>query len=235
MSGKEWWTKHKKKMIVIACAILVICLVPPLLLCLAMGVNGYVWLSTQDSVAELDGFAEEDTYDCILVLGAGVRGDAPSDMLRDRLETACALYHAGVAPKIVMSGDHGSVGYDEVNVMKEYAILCGVPSEDIFMDHAGFSTYESVYRIKEIFGAERIVVVTQTYHLFRALYISESFGLEAVGVSADVRTYRGALWREAREVAARCKDAVYCIFKPLPTYLGESISLEGSGDITNDN
>ena len=234
MSGREWWKKHKGKIISAVCVFLALCLLPMLGVCLAMGVNGYVWLSTRDSLMELEALGEGESYDCILVLGAGVREGSPSDMLADRLETACALYHAGVAPKLVMSGDHGSVGYDEVNVMKEYAILSGVPSEDIFMDHAGFSTYESVYRIKAIFGAERIVVVTQTYHLFRAIYISESFGLEAVGVSADVRAYRGALWREAREVAARCKDAVYCIFKPLPTYLGESISLDGSGDITND-
>ena len=199
-----------------------------------MGVNGYVWMRSYKFITTADDFDANEKYDCILVLGAGVKGESPSDILRDRLEVACALYRAGVAPKLIMSGDHGQEDYDEVNVMKNYAILCGVPSEDIFMDHAGFSTYESMYRAKEIFGVEKIAVVTQTYHLFRAVYICRELGMEAVGVSADERKYRGAVVREIREVAARCKDTLSCIFKPEPTYLGEPISLEGSGDITND-
>lgn len=231
-------TKKKKRIIVWLCVMLSVCLSVTLLaacgVCSAFAINLAVCLCQSENVFELDGFFAEEPYDCIIVLGAGVKGDAPSDMLKDRLETACALYHAGVAKKLIMSGDHGSADYDEVNVMKNYAVLCGVPSEDIFMDHAGFSTYESVYRAKGVFGVERAVVVTQKYHLFRALYICESFDIEAVGVSADVRSYRGALWRETREVAARCKDFFTCVFKPEPTYLGESISLEGSGDVTND-
>ena len=102
------------------------------------------------------------------------------------------------------------------------------------MDHAGFSTYESLYRVKEVFGAEKVIIVTQEYHLYRALYISESLGLEAVGVRADLRGYSGQTLREIREVAARVKDYFYTLIKPLPKYLGEPISLEGSGNVTND-
>jgi len=102
------------------------------------------------------------------------------------------------------------------------------------MDHAGFSTYESIYRAKKIFCAEKTIVVSQTYHLYRALYLSEALGLEAVGISADLRTYRGQTYREAREVAARVKDYFYALVKPLPTYLGEAIPVSGNGDDTND-
>ena len=83
-----------------------------------------------------------------------------------------------------MSGDHGRVSYDEVNTMKDYAINDGIPSDDIFMDHAGFSTYDSMYRAKEIFGVKKIVIVSQKYHLTRALYIAKKLGIEAYGVSA---------------------------------------------------
>ena len=116
--------------------------------------------------------------------------------------------------------------------MKAVALENGVPSEDVFMDHAGFSTYESMYRAKEIFGADKIIIVTQSYHLYRALYIARSLGIEAYGVASDQHTYRGQLIRDAREAAARAKDLVYTVAKPLPTYLGEPISLSGDGNVT---
>ena len=133
-----------------------------------------------------------------------------------------------------MSGDHGTQEYDEVNVMKDFAIEKGVPSEDIFMDHAGFSTYESIYRAKEIFGVKKMIIVTQQYHLYRALYIAKQFEIEAYGVPSNPRKYSGQVFREIREVFARDKDWIQCIVKPKPTYLGESIPVSGNGDITND-
>ncbi|MGN1450505.1 MAG: vancomycin high temperature exclusion protein, partial [Eubacteriales bacterium] len=108
----------------------------------------------------------------------------------------------------------------------------GVPEEDIFKDHAGFSTYESIYRAKVVFGAEKVVIVTQKYHIYRALYIAKSLGLDAVGVASDPRAYRGELYRQAREYAARVKDFGMCLFKPLPTYLGELIPISGDGRMT---
>jgi vancomycin permeability regulator SanA len=155
-------------------------------------------------------------------------------MLRDRLERGIELYDLGAAPKLLMSGDHGRVGYNEVGVMKQYAIDQGVPSEDIFMDHAGFSTYETMYRAKEIFKASKVIVVTQEYHLYRALYIAEQLGIEAYGVSSDLDTYVGQTKRDIREILARCKDFAMCIFKIEPTYLGEVIPVNGNGDVTND-
>lgn len=171
--------------------------------------------------------------DCILVLGAGVRDDgSPSHMLRDRIDTGLTLYEAAASPKLLMSGDHGRVEYDEVNVMRDRALDAGVPSADIFMDHAGFSTYDSLYRTRDIFGAKKIIIVTQKYHLPRALYIAKSLGLDAYGVSADLNRYYGQLGRDIREAAARTKDMLYCIIKPQPVVLGEPISLSGSGEAT---
>lgn len=175
------------------------------------------------------------TADCILILGCGVRADGtPSNMLEDRLKAGISLYKSGAAPKIIMSGDHGRESYDEVNLMKSYAVLQGVPSSDIFMDHAGFSTYESMYRARDIFMAESVIVVTQKYHLYRAIYDGKKLGLSVTGVCADLRTYRGDFYRETREVLARNKDFFYCLFTPKPTYLGEAIPVSGNGDITND-
>ena len=160
--------------------------------------------------------------------------DKPSPILEDRLLEGIKLYQNSVSDKIIMSGDHGRREYDEVNIMKNYAIEKGIPSENIFMDHAGFSTYESIYRAKYIFEAKKVVIVTQEYHLYRALYIANQLGLEAYGVGADPRQYVGATYRELREILARDKDFIKCIFKPEPTYLGDTIPVSGNGDITND-
>lgn len=203
-------------------------------LALVFSLNAYVVTSVDGRIISAEIAAGFDDFDCIIVLGAGVRNGSPSPMLQDRIDCGVALYLDGVAPKIIMSGDHGRKDYDEVNVMKAEAIEAGVPSEDVFMDHAGFSTYESIYRAKEIFGAKKVLIVTQKYHLFRALYIARELGVEAYGVSADVRSYRGAVYREVREVLARNKDFVKCIFKPESTYLGEAIPVSGDGNITND-
>ena len=178
-----------------------------------LGINYYVIASASPYILEADNAGEG--YDCILILGCGVNGDVPSHMLEDRLL-------------------QGREDYDEVNVMKNFAVERGVESSDVFMDHAGFSTYESMYRAKEIFGAEKILVVTQKYHIFRAIYDARALSLDAYGVASDPRTYVAQLYRSAREVLARNKDFIYTSVKPEPTYLGEKIPLSGSGDITND-
>lgn len=173
--------------------------------------------------------------DCIIVLGAGVRADGtPSPMLEDRILQGIALYSLGASNKLLMSGDNTKKGYDEVNTMKKYAIDKGIVSKDIFMDHAGISTYDSIFRAKEIFQADNIIIVTQEYHLYRALYISKSLGINAYGVSADPRIYVGQEIREIREIIARAKDFAKCIFKPPATYLGEVITISGDGNVTND-
>lgn len=176
----------------------------------------------------------EDDYDCILILGCGVRGNSPSLMLADRLSKGLELYQNGASQKLLMSGDHGKDDYDEVNVMKDFAMESGVPSEDIFMDHAGFSTYESMYRAKEVFEANKILIVTQEYHLYRAVYDARALGLDAYGVAADTVDYVGQTYRDFREILSRNKDFFYALLKPEPTYLGETIPVSGDGNATND-
>lgn len=199
-----------------------------------LGINFFVVAKTKNRILSEEKAKELENVDCILVLGAGIWGEKPSPMLEDRLLQGIALYKNGVSNKIIMSGDHGSDNYDEVNVMKRFAIERGVKSEDIFMDHAGFSTYDSAYRAKDIFEAKKIVIVTQKYHIYRALYIAEQLGLEAYGVNSDPQTYSGQVLRDFREVLARDKDWFKCIIKPDPTYLGEAIPVSGNGDMTND-
>lgn len=198
------------------------------------GVNAYMIHVAKPRIYSVDALSDFDA-DCVLVLGAGVRPDgSPSHMLEDRLKTGIALYKNGAAPKLLMSGDHGREHYNEVGTMKAFAITEGIPGEDIFMDHAGFSTYESLYRARDIFQAKRVIIVTQEYHLYRALHIADQLGVEAVGVSADLRPYAGQSIREIREIAARAKDFLYCFFAPLPTYLGDAIPVSGDGNLTND-
>lgn len=198
------------------------------------GVNAWMIHSTKDDLYTLEE-ADGLTGDCILVLGCGVsRTGKPSHMLQDRLDVAIAAYKKGLAPKLLMSGDHGRADYDEVNAMKDYAMARGVPSEDIFMDHAGFSTYESMHRARHIFQCERIIIVTQRYHLYRAVHNARAFGMEAVGISSDLRSYVRQTYFDIREAAARVKDWLWCMVKVPPTYLGEAIPIFGNGDVTND-
>ncbi len=202
----------------------------------AISVNAYMVSSTEEKILSAEESAQLQEVDCILVLGAGVHGTTLSHMLEDRVLTGINLYELGSAPKILMSGDHGQDDYDEVNAMKDYAKDKGVPSEDIFMDHAGFSTYESVYRARDIFQAEKIIIISQKYHLHRAIYIAEYLGLEAYGVDSQLRPYAADtnIYNTIREFLARNKEFIYVRLNPEPTYLGEVIPINGNGDITND-
>ena len=199
------------------------------------GINAWVVHSGGQYILTPEEAASLSDVDCILVLGCGVWDDGrPSHMLEDRLKRGVSLYNSGAAPKLLMSGDHGRENYDEVNTMKNYAIEAGVSSEDIFMDHAGFSTYESMYRAKDIFCAEKIIIVSQQYHLYRAIYTARALGIEAYGVAADYRSYSGQLYRDIREILARDKDFFVAIFQPDYPYGGETIPVSGNGNLTND-
>ena len=202
---------------------------------LLLSINQYIKQSVKKDILTMNQAKDLKDVDCILVLGAGVREDGtPSLMLNERLELGIALYQSGASQKLLMSGDHGRKDYDEVNTMKGYALSQGITSEDVFMDHAGFSTYESIYRAKEIFQAKKIIIVSQEYHLYRALYIADKFGIEAYGVAAKGEEYQGQTYREFREILARNTDFLSVIFRPKPTYLGEAIPVSGNGDVTND-
>lgn len=203
-----------------------------------LSLNLWVTISISDRIYE---FSEDDPgadigkdHDCIVVLGAGLRGSEPSPMLKDRLNKGIYCYQQGLAPKLLMSGDHGRDGYNEVQVMKQYAIDAGVPSSDIFMDHAGFSTYESMIRARDIFGLKNPVIVTQKYHIYRALFIGNELGLDCTGVPSDYFAYGGQAYRTFREYIARCKDVGTVLLGAEPTYRGEPISITGDGDVTNE-
>ena len=199
-----------------------------------ISINLYVVNITKQQISKIAEIDLNTDVDCIVILGAGVRGNSPSPMLEDRLITGIELYNKRISDKIIVSGDHGKEYYDEVNVMKTYLQENNIKSENIFMDHAGFSTYDSIYRIKEIFKAQKIIIVTQEYHLYRALYIAKQLDVEAYGVVANRREYQFQLKRDIREMAARVKDFIKTIFKPEPKYLGEIIPVSGNGNITND-
>ena len=167
--------------------------------------------TTKDHIVEPQAAVGFDA-DAIVVQGASVFADGtPSGILRDRLDDGIALYKEGVAPKLIMSGDNSTVSYNEVQVMKDYAISQGVPSYDIFCDHAGFSTYESMYR---------------------ALYAAQGLGLESLGVASDYHDYSKQLQYDLREIPARTKDFFKTLFKVPSTFVGDPISLDQSGDVT---
>lgn len=186
-------------------------------------------ITSAEEVAQVDGEA-----DAIVVPGAYVFPDGtPSDILKDRLDNAIALYEAEAAPKIIVSGDHGTTDYDEVQGMKQYVVDHGVPADDVFCDHAGFSTYETMYRAKHVFGAENIIISTQTYHLYRALYDALGLGLDAEGVASDFHTFPQQLIWDAREALARTKDVFAVLAQTPPTFTGDPISLDGPGSVTD--
>ena len=187
----------------------------------ALFVAGMAWanaavlfLSGNDIVSVQE--ARDAGADCILVLGARVDGKAPSAILEKRLECGVELYFEGAAPKLLLTGDGGQHRYDEVSVMQQYALDAGVPGEDILLDSEGYDTYSSLCRARDVLGIQNIFIVTQGYHMDRALYIAKMIGLDARGVTAEGQA-EGQWFRSLREVIARAKDYAVCIIKPAPT------------------
>lgn len=215
----------KRIIIIILICLLILCSIPFI-------INGYVINSTKNQIVKLDEIVNFKDVDAILVLGCKANKNGPSMMLAERLDTGISIYNK-IGTKLLLSGDHGHFEYDEVNTMRDYTLEKGINSKDIFMDHAGFSTYESIYRAKEIFLAKKVIIVTQEYHLYRSLYIANKLGLDAVGVSAP-KIYSGQEMRDLREILARNKDFVKVMFKPESTYLGDTIPISGDGNVTVD-
>ena len=226
---KEFKTKFKKAISLLLLLALIFAQVPIL-------INAYMYEFSSRYFLTVEE-ASNESFDCVLVLGAGVWGENPSHMLEERLNRGIEVYNTKCTNRILMSGDHGRIEYDEVNVMKDFAVSNGAIAEEVFMDHAGFSTYESMYRAKEVFKVEKVVIVTQEYHLYRAVYNARRLGLDAYGVAADGQ-YNYSLpvkaYNNSREALARCKDFFWCIIKPEPTYLGEAIPISSSGVLTDD-
>ncbi len=216
--------KHIKKMFFIILAIAVFCTVSMVI------IYNYIESVGEQLTIDIDEVGEAD---CILVLGAGIVGNRPSLSLANRLDRAVEVYENSSITKIIVSGDHGKKNYDEVNVMRDYLIECGISKENIFMDHAGFSTYESIYRARDVFDVKSAVIVTQKLHLARALYIAAALGVEGKGIAAQNSTTASTLQQRIREYPARFKAFIQCtILHSKPKYLGEVIPISGSGEIT---
>ena len=225
--------KESKKILIkksVLYAFFVILLFCALILTAGLGMKKYA----ESRVFDFDEFIsneEERDFDCILVLGAGLKADGTlSNMLEDRVNTSVELYRGGVSERILMSGDH-SGDYNEVGAMKSAAVGCGIKSSHIFLDHEGYSTYESLWRAKEVFGVERVLIVSQEYHLYRAIYIADQLGIEAYGVSADTREYSKRFYRESRELLARFKDLYLAASRSPVSEDYTPVSLKGDGDI----
>ncbi len=184
----------------------------------ALILSGAMCNQTEDRILSIEELTEAGIHaDCILVLGCKVMDDGtPSARLYDRVKAGSEVWLAGLGDRILMSGDSSREDYDEVGTMKRTAAELGVSVEVIDTDGMGLSTYDSIARIAEEYRGKRLIIVTQEYHLYRALYIAEKFGLEAWGVSADAREYEKQAWHSFREVLARCKAVYFAEKKPAP-------------------
>jgi len=194
--------------------------------------NLWVWLVSHNSIKTSSAVRPAGA---IIILGAYVRPSGElSWILRDRLDVGLDLYQKGLAPKILLSGDHGQKEYNEVQAMKDYLLNQGVPAEDIFMDHAGFDTYDSIYRARDIFQVRSAIIPTQNFHLPRAVYISKRLGLETQGI--QTKLYYPWWYRDTiRDSLARVKAYIDVeILKSKPRYLGEAIPITGNGAVTQD-
>jgi SanA protein len=193
--------------------------------------NAVILLGNGDPVAA-GHEAEAPRAQVALLLGAQVYRDGrPSPMLRDRIRAAVALYRAGKVDKVLASGDHGRERYDEVNVMRAELLAAGVPADDVFTDHAGFDTWDSVVRAHEVFRVTSALVVSQRFHLARAVWLARRAGLRAEGVAADVGGYGGQSRNgEIREVLARTKAAADVVTGAKPRFLGPPVPITGDSD-----
>lgn len=222
--------KHLRKSLIFVMALFLIAAI------VFVVINAVVVGSVGSAVYDISDVDNIEPAQCVLVLGAKVySNESLSPVLLDRVNYAIAIYKAGKADKILFSGDHGQTQYDEVNAMMTYAISKGVPKEDIFLDHAGFSTYESLYRARDVFCVTDVIIVTQKFHISRAVYIARSLGLNASGVNSDPRRYMNANYDAFRESLARVKDFFFVnVTKPNPTYLGDKIPIDGDSVLTHD-
>ena len=200
----------KRSLVTVMCAAVVLCSAVVAVMAVSLSVKA----SVSDRIVTVDEAAMLEDVDLILVLGAGLRSDgSPSDMLADRLRVSVALMEKEFCGTVLMSGDNSGEHYNEVAAMSKFATELGVAAEAVVTDGEGYSTYESVSRAINEYGAKKIVIVTQEYHLYRALYVAKALGADAYGVSADLNTYRGQFYRDIREHLARFKDFFMTIEK----------------------
>lgn len=168
-------------------------------------INSYVIDSTNSKIIDISATSDKNNY-VILVLGASVKKDKPSKMLKDRLDMALDIHNVISGSEVLVTGDSVTDNYDEVSVMTNYLIDNNMDSNLISKDNYGISTYDSIWRAKNIYGYDKIIIVSQKYHLYRALYIAQKLEIDAYGVAAEDIKYNGKEYREFREMLARVKD-----------------------------
>ena len=212
-----------KKLLRVLAVLVALCVLAGVL---ALAGSAFVVTTTKDQLLTLDDTPPADV-DLHLSPGlCGAPGRLPQpDAERPRHPRRPAL-PGRVGQKVLLTGDNSSSHYNEVAVMDRLSQEQGVPAEDTVLDYAGLCTYDSLYRARDIFGVKKLVIVTQEYHLYRALYLAKALGLEAWGVAADGQNYRGQTMRDLREILARDKDLLWSFFQPEPKYLGDPIPLD---------
>jgi vancomycin permeability regulator SanA len=198
------------------------------ILAIAMLVAPHAWVHQHHQASIYYSVAEIPQAPIAIVFGAGLTADGePSWMLADRVDAAVDLYLAGKVQRLLMSGDNSRPEYDEVTAMKRRAVERGVPNDKINLDYAGFRTYDTCFRARYVFNIERAILVTQAYHLPRALYLAEAFGIRATGLKSGQDRYAGQRFYDLRESLANIVAWYEVhITRPLPHYLGEPVNLE---------
>ena len=204
-----------KKLIKIIAAVL------GLILAAAVTVNCTVIIKTMPFITTADKAGSD--YDCIIIPGSTVYANQPRPILKDRLDCGIALYKKGISDTLLLTGDASDSYYDEVTVMKNYAIENGVPEECIICDEEGLSTYASIYNAKSVFGIKSAVIVTQKYHISRTLFIAKKLRIDACGIPCDRKgaDYGYIFYRHSREFLARVKDFVLAVLHPEPASIPE--------------
>ena len=202
---------------------------------LTLGISANLAIKRSAAGSIYHSAADVPSRSVAIIFGAKVSSNGPSHILSDRLDAGIRLYKLGKVGKLLLSGDHGRQEYDEVNAMREYALERGVRTEDLFLDHAGFRTYATLYRARDVFGVTSAVLVTNEFHLPRAIYTGKEFGLDVVGLTSDARSYRSWFRNDCREFLARTLAwAQVNVIRPRPKYLGPAIDITGDGRVTHD-
>ena len=169
-----------------------------------------------------------------IIFGAGINGDKPSKYLKDRLDAGIKLFKAKKINKILLSGDNGSDAHDELTVMKIYCFKNGIDTTKIYIDYAGFDTYSTMFRAKNIFKIDKAILITQEYHLNRAIYIGNNLGIESIGFSANQGEYRNYNYVRFREYFSICKSVIDVIRNRDPHFLGTEININGVSNYSKD-
>ena len=194
-----------------------------------LGLYGYIFYTTSSYI--FTSVSALPTTQVALVLGASVTASGQlSPILQARADQALALYNAGKVSKILVTGDNATLTHDEVDPVGKYLVAAGIPKEAIFLDHAGFDTYSSMYRARDVFGVTDLIIVSQDFHLPRAVFIARSLGLQAY--ASPVPENKWYFYNWVREVPASTKATYDILFARIPKYLGQQYPVSGDGEAT---